>query len=72
MPFIGKSANKGVFITTSRFSNEAKEFAEMIDSKVVLIDGERLASLMIEYDLGVSTERTYKEKKLDGDYFSEE
>jgi len=44
----------------------------MIDSKVVLIDGERLASLMIEYDLGVSTERTYKEKKLDGDYFSEE
>ena len=59
---LGKSAKKGVFITTSRFSNEAKEFAEMIDSKVVLIDGERLASLMIEYDLGVSTERTYKEK----------
>lgn len=69
---LGKSANKGVFITTSRFSNEAKEFAEMIDSKVVLIDGERLASLMIEYDLGVSTERTYQVKKIDGDYFSEE
>lgn len=68
----GKRAKKGVFITTSRFSSEAIEFVDVIDNKVVLIDGDRLAGLMIEYDLGVSTERTYSIKRLDGDYFAEE
>ena len=68
----GKRARKGVFITTSRFSAEAREYTSMIDSKVILIDGRRLASLMIEHDLGVSTERMYYIKRIDGDYFAEE
>ena len=68
----GKRAKKGIFITTSVFSEEAKEYAASIDPKVVLIDGERLAEFMIDYDVGVSKTRTYDIKKVDQDYFSEE
>ena len=68
----GQQAKKGVFITTSNFSQGAMEFASKIDSKVVLIDGERLAQLMIDYDIGVSKIKSYELKKVDTDYFSEE
>jgi restriction system protein len=66
------NAKMGVFITTSNFSNGAKEYANIIDNKVVLIDGERLAQLMIDYDIGVSKIKSYDIKKLDTDYFIED
>ncbi len=68
----GQQASKGVFITTSSFSKGAKEFAGRIDSKVVLIAGERLAKLMVEHNVGVSTVGTYEVKKIDLDYFEGE
>lgn len=61
----GKDAQKGIFITTSRFTKEAEEFANKnLSYKIVLIDGRRLSELMIEYELGVSTEYVYNVKKL--------
>lgn len=68
----GHRAQKGVFITTSRYSAEAIEYAEQIQSKVVLIDGEQLAQLMIEHDIGVSTMNSFAVKRIDTDYFLEE
>lgn len=64
-------ANKGIFITTSRFTDEARSYVSQIGSKVVLIDGEQLTSLMIENDVGVSTVSLYPVKKIDSDYFDE-
>lgn len=68
----GQKARKGVFITTSSFTKEALEYVTFIDNKVVLIDGEQLTQLMIDYDLGVSTVAVYEEKKIDLDFFSED
>ncbi|MBW4606416.1 MAG: restriction endonuclease [Hassallia sp. WJT32-NPBG1] len=68
----GQRARKGVFITTSRFSQEAKDYVAMIDSKIVLIDGQELAQLMIDNNVGVSTVSTYEIKKIDSDYFTDE
>jgi len=68
----GNRARKGVFITTSSFSNDARTYAQSIDAKIVLIDGKQLAELMIEHDVGVSGQSTYTMKKMDADYFSEE
>ena len=68
----GHRARKGVFITTSTFSAEAREFAERIDSRIVLMDGEMLAGLMVEHDVGVSKTQTYEVKRVDSDYFLEE
>jgi restriction system protein len=68
----GEGAKKGIFITTAKFSRNAKEFAPRNETKVVLIDGERLTDLMIEYNLGVSTQASYSLKRLDSDYFDEE
>ncbi|MDQ8196352.1 restriction endonuclease [Coraliomargarita sp. SDUM461004] len=65
----GKQANKGVFITTSSFKTTAIDYAESISQKVILIDGTRLADLMIEHNIGVSTVRTVELKRLDSDYF---
>jgi restriction system protein len=67
----GKRARKGVFITTGSFSSEAVEYVERIDPKVVLIDGRRLARLMIDFEIGVATARTYHVKRVDSDYFEE-
>lgn len=64
-------ANKGIFITTSRFTEEARNYVSQIGSKIVLIDGEQLTSLMIENDVGVSTISLYPVKKIDSDYFDE-
>ncbi len=68
----GKRARKGVFITTSDFTKEAREYVAMINSKIILIDGEELAELMIDYNVGVSVATTYEIKRIDSDYFAEE
>lgn len=68
----GHHAKKGLFITTSYFSSDAADYVSRIDAKVVLIDGETLAQLMIEHNVGVSTVNAYEIKKVDSDYFAEE
>ena len=68
----GQRAKKGVFITTSNFSEDARKYVGQIDTKIVLIDGEALANLMMDYNVGVSTDATYDVKKIDSDYFPEE
>lgn len=74
--FIGaltrQRARKGVFITTSEFSEGARNAALGLDIKVILIDGVELARLMVENNLGVSVKQVYEVKQLDSDYFSEE
>lgn len=67
----GKQAHKGVFITTSSFGPSAVDYAAMVPQKVILIDGPRLATLMIEHNIGVSTTRTIALKRIDSDYFEE-
>lgn len=66
-----KRARKGVFITTSQFSREAREYCALIEKKVVLIDGSKLAQLMVQYGLGVSIQQTYEVKTVDTDFFNE-
>lgn len=69
----GQGAQKGLFITTGTFTKEARSYVEKQPStKVVLVDGEKLTKLMIEYNLGVSVETVYTIKKIDTDFFSEE
>ena len=68
----GQHASKGVFITTSTFSQEAKEFARFVPNfKISLIDGVELARLLIEHDLGVSLVKRYDVKRVDSDFFLE-
>lgn len=68
----GHKVRKGIFITTSTFSQSAIDYASKIDSKIILIDGEKLADLMIEYNVGVSTINSYDIKKMDLDYFMDD
>lgn len=68
----GVRAKKGIFITTSTFSAEARQYVERIDKRIVLIDGNQLASLMYDYGIGVATTATYAVKRVDPDYFGEE
>ncbi|TWI03308.1 restriction system protein [Flavobacterium tiangeerense] len=68
---LSKKARKGIFITTSNFPKGAYEFVESIEHKIVLIDGSRLADLMFEYNVGLSTQSTYEVKRIDTDYFDE-
>lgn len=68
----GQGAKKGIFITTSFFTKDALDYVPKNETKIVLIDGERLASLMIDHNLGVSVQNTYEIKKIDSDYFEEE
>ena len=68
-----QGAQKGIFITRSIYTKEAIAFVERnLNYKIVLIDGNRLADLMIEYELGVLTQYIYQVKQIDRDYFSEE
>jgi len=69
---VGHKANKGVIITTSGFTKDALDFVKTIDRKVVLIDGETMAQLMIEHDVGVSTSINYAVKRIDTDFFEDE
>ena len=68
----GQRARKGVFITTSSFSDGAKDFVRMIDKKIILIDGEALTEYMFTYNIGVGHEETFVIKKVDEDYFGED
>ncbi|MEO8606928.1 MAG: restriction endonuclease [Chloroflexota bacterium] len=68
----GFRARKGVLITTSLFSKDAKDYVERIEKKIVLIDGEQLAQYMIDYGIGVAEVATYIVKKADLDYFGED
>ena len=68
----GQKANKGVFITTSKFTNDAIDYMSKVDSNVVLIDGEQLSEYMIDFHIGVSPVATYEIQRLDTDYFIEE
>ncbi len=68
----GQRARKGVLITTSQFSQDAKDYVSRIEKKIVLIDGEQLAQLMIDHGIGVAEVATYTVKKMDLDYFGEE
>ena len=68
----GRRASKGVFITTSTFTSDAKAYADATSRRLILIDGPRLAELMIDYGVGVSTVATYTVKRIDSDFFAEE
>ncbi len=67
----GQQATKGIFITTSSFTKEALSFVTKIGSKIVLIDGNLLAQLMIDHNVGVSIAGSYEIKRIDSDYFTE-
>lgn len=67
----GHHAKKGVFLTTGNFSTAAREYAAKVDWKIVLVDGQQLAQLMIDHNVGCSTHKTYEVKKVDSDYFPE-
>ena len=66
-----RNARKGIFITTSEFTISAITYVEKIASNIILIDGDQLVQLMIDYGVGVSTIETYKIKRVDSDYFAE-
>lgn len=68
----GQRAKKGVFMTTSTFSQDARDYVATIDPKVVLIDGLKLAQLMIDFNVGVSKSQVYEIKRIDSDYFVDE
>jgi restriction system protein len=68
----GQRANKGVFITTSDFSREAHDYVNAINAKIILIDGRRLAQLMVDHSVGVALIGTYELKRVDSDYFEGE
>jgi len=67
----GQRAKKGIFITTSNFSQSAIEYAAMIETKIILIDGEQLAQHLIDNNVGVSPVAAYEVKKIDSDYFTD-
>lgn len=68
----GAQASKGVFITTSRFADGVESYATSVTPRVVLVDGRRLAELMIDHGVGVTTRQTYELKRIDEDYFTDE
>jgi restriction system protein len=67
----GQRARKGIFITTSTFSADAVEYTSRIETKIILIDGLRLAKLMFDHSVGVTTASNYEVKRIDSDYFTE-
>jgi len=68
----GNRARKGIIITTSAFSQDAREYVQRIEMKIILIDGKQLTELMIDYDVGVTVAKEFKLKKLDADFFEPE
>ncbi|MCR4399431.1 MAG: restriction endonuclease, partial [Syntrophomonadaceae bacterium] len=67
----GQGARKGIFITSSEFTKDARDYAERLETRVILIDGKRLAELMFAYNVGVTAARRYEVKRIDSDYFAE-
>ena len=68
----GQKAGKGVFITTSDFTDGAQEYVKTVGTRIILIDGRQLADFMIDYDVGVTTEATYELKRIDTAYYEDE
>ena len=68
----GQRARKGVFITTSYFTEDAKKYVDRIEKRIVLIDGKQLTQLMIDYGIGVSEKQVLVVKDIDEDYFSQD
>ena len=68
----GQGAKKGIFITASNFTKEAKDYIPKNESKIILIDGEQLVQLMIDYSIGCTILHTYELQKIDNSYFDEE
>ncbi|MFC0246611.1 restriction endonuclease [Falsochrobactrum ovis] len=69
---VGLGANKGVFVTTSSFSQQAKDFVKHLSQRIILIDGRMLTELMIEHQVGVRTQRIIEFKRIDEDFFTED
>ena len=69
---VGLGASKGVFVTTSSFSPGARTYVGPLSQRVILIDGERLTSLMLEHQVGVRVTRTVRIRRLDEDFFSDD
>jgi restriction system protein len=67
----GQRARKGIFLMTSHFTKDAEDYVTRIDSRIILVDGRRLASLMFDYEVGVTPRSTYTVKSIYGDYFDE-
>lgn len=67
----GEGANKGVFVTTSDFSKEARDYLNKVQHRIVLINGTQLAKLMIQNEVGVRARRSYVIKSVDEDYFND-
>jgi restriction system protein len=67
----GQRARKGIFITTSTFTADALEYTSRIETKIILIDGSRLAKLMFDHGVGVATASNYEVKRIDSDYFTD-
>lgn len=68
----GQRANKGVFITMSSFTREAVEYVSVINTKIILIDGDQLMSLLVDNNVGVTPIGVYEIKRIDSDYFDGE
>lgn len=68
----GVRATKGVFVTTSRFSSQARDFVDRISKKIILIDGDELARLLIDHNVGIRISNVYELKKIDEDFFNDE
>lgn len=68
----GVRAKKGILITTSTFSRDAFDYVDRIDKRIILIDGDRLVSLMYDFGVGVTLSATYAVKRVDADFFSDE
>jgi restriction system protein len=67
----GAQSDRGVFITTSHFTKEAVEYAEKVNARVILIDGETLADLMLAHNVGVEDDQTYVVKRIDENFFAD-
>lgn len=67
----GAQADRGVFITTSRFSQDAYDYADRVAARVILIDGATLADLLVEHNIGAQDHETYVLKRIDQDFFEE-
>jgi restriction system protein len=68
----GARASKGIIFTASSFSADARSYADGVSPRVILVDGERLAELKIDHNVGVSDRETHSVKRVDSDYFGEE
>jgi restriction system protein len=68
----GQQADRGVFITTSRFTSDAQDYADRVNARIILLDGEALARLMIRHNVGVQDEQAFTLKRIDEDFFSED